>query len=393
MARAKGEGSVYFEKRTQRWVGAISWMDSEGKRQRKRVRAKTQKEAAARIAQLEAEREGQRSPHRKRTTARSRSTLGYFLETWLETAVVPVRRPKTVRTYAYQVRQHITPALGHIALRDLGPRDIQRYLNALRQKGLSASTVDQSRRVLSAALHTAEEWGEINDVPLRGVTKPRGPKRDPVVLTVPQIRTLLTAAEERAQLTPYTRGSVSPWLHPMIAIAATVGARQGEILGLRWKDVELDTGVLHIRGQLQRGRVYSEVKTSDTRAVVLPSLALRALVQWAGRQAQDAEKAGALWKNTGYVFTSQSGNALDAAHVYRAYKTLAQSAGMPEGLTFHDLRHTATTLMAESGVHQRLAMAILGHKRASTTAEIYTHVSAADLTRDVAAIVDARLGG
>jgi integrase len=391
MPRARGEGSVYREKATGRWVASISWLDDEGKRRRKKARARTKTAAADKVAELLAELEDEQGGSRKRRGHNSTETLAHFLDRWMRDVVTPGRAPKTVVTYETQVRKHIKPALGHVRLDELGPEDVQRFLNAMRKSGLSASTVDQARRVLSAALHAAVDWDALDEVPLRRVRTPRGPKRKPVALNVVQIRRLLAGAEALAQRSPDERRS-APWLHAVCAIAVTVAAREGEILGLRWQDVDLESGVVHIRGQLQRG-TYEETKTHDTRVVVLPPIARLVLVQWAARQAQDAERAGRLWRETGYVFTTQTGGPLMARNVYRAYKALVASAGLPAALTFHDLRHTSATLMAESGVHRRLARMVTGHKRDATLADIYEHVTSPDLLREVAEVVNARLEG
>lgn len=144
---------------------------------------------------------------------------------------------------------------------------------------------------------------------------------------------------------------------------------------------------MRVGGRLQ----HVETKTdASSRVAALPNFAHRALIAHAARQAQDAERAGALWGDTGFVFTSQRGRPLLGRNVYRAFKADVAAAGFPE-LTLHDLRRTAISLMAASGVHQRVVMAIVGHTRASMTTEVYTHASV-EQQRSAAELLDAAVG-
>lgn len=358
--RARGEGSIYEE--GDHWVASLSYVDAQGKRHRPKLRARTKSEARGLRDQLLRDLKAGPAP----ATSRRRGgpeTLERYLERWLET-VKRTRRPKTYRTYAYQARLYIVPALGHIPLDRLDDGDVERLLHALTNRGLSASTVHQTRRVLHTALARLVPlrlaWN-----PVSIVEAPHGRKREPHALDAEQLRRLLAA-------------TASDRLHALYVVTAAVGLRRGEVLGLRWRqDVDLEAGVLHVRGQLQRvdGRLeHVETKTgAGNRAILLPGFALAALTAHAGRQAQEAERAGRLWENHGFVFTTQRGRPLLGDNVYRRYRQLAKAAGFPD-LTLHDLRHTALSLLASAGVHQRVAMEIAGHSRASLTTELYTHV-------------------
>jgi integrase len=156
-----------------------------------------------------------------------------------------------------------------------------------------------------------------------------------------------------------------------------MGLRQGEILGLRWSDVDLEAATIRVTQALQRvnGRLdFVEPKSqSSRRTIPLPATVARALRAHRSRQLEERLAAGARWRESDLVFTTSVGTPLDCRNVTRRFQAALEGAGLPR-LRFHDLRHTAASLMLAQGVPPRVVMETLGHSQISLTMNTYSHV-------------------
>lgn len=165
-------------------------------------------------------------------------------------------------------------------------------------------------------------------------------------------------------------------------LCLTAGLRQGEALGLKWSDIDLDAGTLRVNRQLQRVRrdgdragslVFSKPKNASRRAVGLPPRAVRALREHRKRQLEEKLRASAEWQDNDLVFTNSKGKPLEAQNVLnRSFKPLLELAGLLP-IRFHDLRHTCLSLLAERGEPIRDLQALAGHASAAFTLQRYTH--------------------
>jgi integrase len=183
-------------------------------------------------------------------------------------------------------------------------------------------------------------------------------------------------------------------LEALFSVALAIGLRQGEALGLRWQDVELDAGILRIRHALQRidgELVLVEPKTMRSRRTIqLPSLAVGALREHRVRQSAERALVGEEWNDQDFVFTSQLGRPLHGATVTHRFQKLLAAAGLPRQ-RFHDLRHGCATLLLAQGVSARVVMDVLGHSAITLTLNTYSHVVPA-LQTEAARRMDAALG-
>ena len=183
----------------------------------------------------------------------------------------------------------------------------------------------------------------------------------------------------------------------LYVLALTTGMRQGELLALHWRDIDLTAGTLQVRGTLQRGAdnelEIREPKTkSSTRRILLPQLAVDALVRHIGRQREKREKAGDAWDDRGLVFTNEIGRPVNALNLWgRSFRPLLKRAGI-EGLRFHDLRHSAATLLLEQNVHPKVVSEMLGHTEIGITLDLYSHVTPT-MQAGAASTFDNVLGG
>lgn len=368
-----GGGSIYQEKGG-RWVG-----DARINGQRRRVIASTAKDARAKLDKLrQAAADGLPVPD-------GTLTVSQWLDHW-RTEVLPGRvgSPNTVTNYSHHITRHIIPAIGSRRLRDLSPEDVERMLKAMAAEGLSRSTVNRTRAVLVMALRHAEKRGRI----ARNVAQLADmPSCEPT-----EARKALTA-EQAAKLLEAAHGDR---LEALYVTGLMLGLRPGELTGLRWTDVDLEGGILHIRGMLKRepraegkGHVLrlGEPKTSRSRrSLDLPAPVVDALRRHRPRQVAEQLAAGPLWSAEwgpiGLVFTTEVGTPIDPANLRRSFKALTESAGLGRW-TPYELRHSAASLLSAAGVHAEVVGDVLGHDGTRMVATVYRHA----VTPTVAAAV------
>ena len=183
--------------------------------------------------------------------------------------------------------------------------------------------------------------------------------------------------------------------HAIYVLAVTTGMRQGELLGLRWDDVDLDSGRLHVRRELQRqreaGLVFVEPKTGRSRwTILLSRRAISALREHRRRQSEVLLLVGPEWKDQDLVFCKANGCPYDPSWQTEVFKDVLKQAGLP-AIRFHDLRHTAATLLLTQGVHPKVVSEMLGHATITLTLDTYSHLVPV-LHAQSAAAMDAALG-
>jgi integrase len=345
----------------------MALVDAAGKLHRQSYFAPTRREAEQRLREALGQRDaGVVAPG-------PRETVGRFLVSWLEGARSRLR-PRTWDRYEENVRLHLEPTLGRIPLSRLSPYDVQRAHAALLKKGLAPATVRRAHAVLRAALQDALLWRQIASNPASLVRPPRGTAREMTALNQIEARALLQAA----------RGGR---LEALWVLAVTTGLRQGELLALRWEDVDLEGGSLRVTGTLSRvaredpadgepktHQVIAPPKTAHSRRRVdIGSLAVEALRVHRGRQAEERLRAANLWVDRDLVFCGSMGGYLHPDQVDRQLKRLLADATLP-AIRFHDLRHTAATLLLGRDVNPKKVSEMLGHSTVAITLDTYSHV-------------------
>jgi integrase len=372
--RGHGEGSVYREK-DGTWRAALSLSPKEGGG-RRFFRGQTRQEVQQKLAAA------RRAQEDGLPQVTGRQTVEHYLTSWLET-VKPTVRPRTWKRYAELMNQHAVPALGKTSLAKLTAQQVQRLYSAKLEEGLSSSTVHHLHAVLHRALKQAVRLGLVARNVTDVVDVPRMAEHDLHVLDREQVQQLLTAvAGDR--------------LEALYVLAVSTGMRQGELLALRWQDVDLERRTVQVRATLQRtkehGYVLAPPKTKRSRRqITLTSAACTALRVHRVRQAEERLALGPAWDTTyDLVFPNTIGKPMDGTNLlhYHFYPLLKRE-DLPR-IRFHDLRHTAATLLLGRGVNPKIVSEMLGHASIGITLDIYSHVLP-DMQQHAAAEMDAAL--
>jgi integrase len=281
------------------------------------------------------------------------------------------------------VANHVEPNIGRTTLSKLTPHQIAGLYGDLLRGGLAPSTVRQVHAVLHSALKQAVRWNLLVRNPASAVDAPRVPRHRIDPLSLGQVEALLAEAEQDR-------------LHALYVLAVTTGLRQGELLGLQWSDIDWGSAELRVRRQLMRGPEgfeFPEPKTASGRRVVsLPARAVDALRAHRSRQLEERLAAGAAWHDWDLVFCNTVGKPIEGQNLTRrSFKPLLARAGLPP-IRFHDLRHTAATLLLAQNVHPKVVQERLGHSQIAVTMDTYSHVMPS-MQREAADKLDAMLGG
>lgn len=370
--RAHGEGSLH-QRKDGRWAGVVDlgWVD--GHRKRKYVYAATQAEALRKM------RAAQKATDAGLPVPSERLTVGAHLEHWLVNVLPLSVRPSTASNYATIARTHLIPTLGAKKLARLTPDDVEELPGQKHEAGLSPNTVRLIRAVLRRALRHAERQGKVSRNVAALVDGVRVPKPQKRALALDEAQRLLATAQ-------------ADRLGALYATLLELGLRLGEALGLRWDDVDLEGGALTITRRLDRSGSTAETKTQGSRRTLHLSTGLvAALRAHAARQGDDMLRAGQLWQETGYVFTSEIGTPLDHANLRRRFAKLCATAGVGK-ITPHELRHSAASLLLAQGVPLHVVSEVLGHSSIRETKDTYGHLVTEDSKRAAKAMGEALYG-
>jgi integrase len=310
----------------------------------------------------------------------TKETTGAYLLGWLE-AIRSSKKPSTYESYQRIVRGHLLPRLGHVYLHQLSPghlsaafADMERSGRLDGRGGLSPRMVHYCHTVLRKALGDAVEEGRLSrNVAALGTVRKRLPKP-----RRPEHRTWTAA--ELARFLDHLDGDP---LYPAVLVAATTGLRRGELLGLRWSDVDLDRGRAAVRQTLLAVRdvdaavgthrpVFGTPKTDRERTVPLPARTVAALRAHRKRQLADRLVVGPDYTDHDLVFAEPDGQPIHPERFAKRFRVRVAQAGVPV-IRFHDLRHTWATLALQAGVHPKVVQEVLGHSSIAITLGIYSH--------------------
>lgn len=292
--------------------------------------------------------------------------LKVFLADWLVT-VSSSRALGTLKHYSWIVNSRIVPNLGNKKLQDLNPDGIQRFYAKMREQGRSEHQVHCIHKILRAAMNHAVKLGHISRNPVTGTTPPRPKKSEMLFLDDKQVQVLLDTALE-----------IEDRFYPLYYLAIHTGMRQGEIIGLKWVDLDWDQNTLQVKRQVLHfkggGYTFTDPKTkSGKRTIILGSKAMQAMKEHKETVETLRTEAGEKWTELDLIFPSAVGTPVTGSNIRRAFRKLLIASELPK-IRFHDLRHTAASLMLNHGIPVLIASRRLGHSKPSITMDVYGHL-------------------
>ena len=356
--RGNGEGSITRRKSDGLYMARYTVQTATGAK-RKTLYGKTRGEVSEKLTQAMADRD------QGLVFEGGNQTLSAFLDRWLNGTVKGSVKPSTFEGYERMIRNHIRPELGHRKLKTLAPDHVQYFYQKKLDAGLAPGTVRLMHGILHKALEQAVKWGAVPRNVCKAVTAPTPSPEEIKPLDAENSRRLLRAAS-------------GDRLEALYVLAVTAGLRVGELLGLKWEDLDLgEASVLRIRrtrSQARSGPTFTTPKNGKGRSIRLTRRALEALKTHKAAQNTERLQAGSLWQDNALVFCTHAGKPLDFRNLATAsFKPLLKKAGLPD-IRFHDLRHTCATLLLARGHHPKLVQELLGHASVAMTLDRYSHV-------------------
>jgi len=310
---------------------------------------------------------------------RSSMLLGNYLDEWMDGAESNLKQT-TANGYRRAIDK-LKATLGQVRLQDLTPLGIERAYRQLIVSGLAAKTVRHSHTVLRRALADAERLGLVSRNAAAAAKAPAVVDKEQSTWMPVELNTFLSSVADHR-------------LFAAFVLSATTGMRRGELLGLRWREVDLDSGrvsivrtITTVNGQ----PIETSTKTNKSRRrVALDTATVEVLRAHREREEVEQKAAGSAWHETGLVFTREDGSAIHPDRFSRWFSRLVELAGVPH-IRLHDLRHTHATLALEAGVHPKVVSERLGHATVGITLDLYSHVSPAmdeDAAERIAGLLD-----
>ena len=304
-------------------------------------------------------------------------TVAGFLQEWLSIHQRALK-PKTVYQYKNAIEKHINPGIGKVRLDTLRLRDVETYYTRLQVQGVSNRTIRLIHNILHCALEKAVKYDYIFKNPTTGADLPRYTYEEMKILDPSEVNRFLVTA----------RGTPE---YALFFMAVTTGMRMGELFGLKWSDINWQRATVYVQRQSQfipgEGYRFAETKTrSGKRVIDLSNGAMDALQKEKERLQARKIFAGNRWQENDLIFPNSVGRSRDATNTRIALNRILKASGVTK-IRFHDLRHTAASILLNSNVALIKVSRMLGHSKPSVTLDIYTHLIN-DQTREAANVMD-----
>lgn len=402
MARAKGDGTVYWDDNRKCYFVVVTYSDPiTGENKRKKLKGADQKSPKGESASLKIGQEWLRKIESGLMPDADKVTLWAWLDRWLQDYAKPRLRIKSFDKYESCLRLYVKPTLGEVIMVKLKAADIRRLFQRLlveereviraqivqkttetkkrkrkkkardvkKRKGLSSLTVRNTRRYLIMALDQAVKEGLLIRNVARDVDPPKLVRKEVRPLTIKEVAALTIASKQAGEMP-----------HMAILLALSTGARLGELFGLKWDCVDLKKGVVYIKRSIITSHgsknEFQEPKTAKSRRQIpLPAEVTKELRKYKKWQEWQKQFLGDKYQDNDLVLASPWGRVVETSNFSsKTFKTMLERAGIPKSVKFHDLRHTHATLLLQQGVNPKVVQERLGHSTISMTLDTYSHV-------------------
>jgi integrase len=359
--------TIKQDPKTKTWFFVFDHYENGKRKQVKRRGFKTKREANDILLEL------QKEVKDNEYVAPDKSTLGQFMLHWLENERNMQVGDTTQYSQMVIFNNQIAPRIGGIKLQDLNPLVCQTYVNDLHKDGFKFNTIDRACSLIKLALDRAVVYKLIKENHMRKVTLPKPEDKELKVWDLDQVNTFLNYAKDDRY-------------YPVYALALLTGMRQGEILGLRWKDIDFEKKTISIKQVLTNyGRSIKQgAKTKAGNRTIKINDALIQVLKQQRKHYLEAMMAGGKYRSKNdsnefqrdldlVIFNFRNGGTVFPANLVKQYAKVVEGAGLPY-IRFHDLRHTHATLLLADGVNVKVIQERLGHHKIQVTLDTYSHV-------------------
>jgi len=370
--RSRGDGSIFYDKTRKVWHASVSFRDPDsGKRTRRSASGPTKTAALELLRDMKAEQ------RRAGTVGRADRTVGAMIADYLKHPPAAWRSPVTVQVNRDHAAR-ITRALGRVKLRALTATQVERFLAGLAAEPYSAKTIADTARLLRSAIRRAQRDGQVGQNVCDLVEeRPGGTVRPARWFTVDQVQALLAAAADDPSDCPDDDSAArAAWWSAYVHVAIMCGLRPGELLGLRWADVDLagKATAVRVRHQLTATGL-AELKTKSSRRTLgpLPAAVAAALRAHKRHQAGRRLALGAAWTEHGLVFPGPAGSPASKSSTEHGFRALCERAGLGAGWTRYACRHTFCSVLSDGGTDIEVIADAMGHVNSNVTRSVYRH--------------------
>ncbi|HYP28661.1 MAG TPA: tyrosine-type recombinase/integrase [Blastocatellia bacterium] len=361
---ARDRSGMIFEREKGVWYARVTFTDQSGKRRYIKRRGDTKSHAKELVKQLLRDLDDSGDM----VIEGNQITVNKYFDRWLTAAAKPRLSERTFLDYEDLLRRYIRPAMGNKRLADLRPLDVQALYSDLQERGLSSRTVRYTHAVLSSGLKQAVKWGLIIRNPASMTELPKQTRKEMQSLSPESAASFLAAAAK------------DKW-GIIFSFALVTGMRPEEYLGLQWKDIDFQSGLVTVQRTLcwrRRGGgwYFGEPKTSSSRrSIPLPYSIIGMLAEHKRQQAEKRLKMGPVYQNFDLVFNSDNGGPLLPQNLFRRhFKPILKEAGLDQSIRMYDLRHSCATLLLASNENPKVVSERLGHASITLTLDTYSHV-------------------
>lgn len=296
-------------------------------------------------------------------------SVAEFLNLWLVEHAKHNMKQSTYANREVIIQKRIVPAIGQIKLDDLKPIHLKRFYNQLHEEKYSSPYIHSIHSLLRSAFRHAIKWQIARSNPMDQVDAPK-------LIAKKQLKTW--TLEQSVQFLNYTSLLQDEYCHIAYVLAIFTGMRRGEVLGLRWTDINFDKKLLQVvqtvyRTNGQKPSIQTPKTANSTRPITLPDNVIDELKAHKAKQNQLRLLYGSAYQDNGLVCPNPNGAPMDPRLLFGHFKKCAKAVGLPD-IRFHDLRHTHATIMLQLGEHPKVVSERLGHSNINITLNTYSHV-------------------